>query len=147
MNEEQLKAKLIKTGSDYYKLVSSHDEHYRTLDKIIKALKSYNLNIKIIQRYNYKLDDIIWSDAVLTAGGDGTFLLAAAKITNSNKPVFGVNTDLGINKENLFFYFKRMCKHKNLFFSANSEGHLLLPAQQSKNFENTLKKILDGQFK
>jgi NAD+ kinase len=71
-----------------------HDEHYRSLDRILHTLHLNNIQTRIIQRNNYIQSDIDWSDAIFTAGGDGTFLLAAAKITDSSKPVVGLNTDL-----------------------------------------------------
>ncbi len=119
-----MKDKLTKSGSNYEMLLKNHDQHYRNLEKTIELLYSFKINVKVIQRFNYTLDDIQWSDAILTAGGDGTFLLAAAKINNSTKPLFGINTD-----------------------TEHSEGYLLLPHEQSKNFSVTLKKILNGQFK
>ena len=59
----------------------------------------------------------------MTAGGDGTFLSAAAKIYDCNKPLIGLNTDV-----------------------TSSEGHLLLPKEQSINFNQTLDKLLRGDF-
>ena len=38
-------------------------------------------------------DVVRWADAIITAGGDGTFLSAASKITDRNKPLIGLNTD------------------------------------------------------
>jgi NAD+ kinase len=76
-----LKEKLTKSGSNYELLPKNHDQHYRYLEKTIELLYSFKINVKVIQRFNYTLDDIQWSDAILTAGGDGTFLLAAAKLT------------------------------------------------------------------
>lgn len=34
-----------------------------------------------------------WADVIFTAGGDGTFLLAADKVRGQDKPVIGLNTD------------------------------------------------------
>lgn len=96
LNEQELKEKLTKSGSNYEMLLKSHDQHYRTLEKTLEKLSSYNINVKVIQRFNYTLDDIKWADAILTAGGDGTFLLAATKINNTTKPIFGINTDTGM---------------------------------------------------
>ena len=46
-----------------------------------------------MKRFDYCLDQIDWSDAILTAGGDGTFLMAASKVEGHSKPVIGINTD------------------------------------------------------
>ena len=60
----------------------------------MKAFKDNNIETRIVQRKTYSIDDIDWANCVVTAGGDGTFLLAAAKVTSSEKPVFGINTDV-----------------------------------------------------
>jgi NAD+ kinase len=93
LNEAELKRKLIENGSNYDKLLKHHDEHYKSLDRILNKLNANNIQTNVIQRHNYSKESIDWSDAVLTAGGDGTFLLAASKIIDSSKPVIGVNTD------------------------------------------------------
>ena len=49
--------------------------------------------MKVIKRLDYTLDQIEWADAILTAGGDGTFLMAASKVEGHSKPVIGINTD------------------------------------------------------
>ena len=134
---------MTKSGSNYDQLLQNHDNHYKTLEKLLDTLASYKINVRVIQRFNYTLNDVEWADAILTAGGDGTFLLAAAKV-DSKKPIFGINTDLSKNFifSNLsdLFLFKSM-------FQENSEGYLLLPQDQSKSYSETIKKILNGQFK
>jgi NAD+ kinase len=50
----------------------------------------------VTQRLNYTFDDIEWANCILTAGGDGTFLSAASKVYDNEKPVIGINTDIGI---------------------------------------------------
>ena len=34
-------------------------------------------------------EDARWADLIVTAGGDGTFLMAAGRVLNRNKPVVG----------------------------------------------------------
>lgn len=46
-----------------------------------------------MQRFDYTEDAVNWADAVMAAGGDGTFLLAASRIHQRDKPVIGINTD------------------------------------------------------
>lgn len=123
-NPSLLKEKLSVNGSNFDILLAHHEHHYRSLETILDAFKKHNINTRVTQRSNYSISDINWSDAVFTAGGDGTYLLAAAKIYNSNKPVIGINTDV-----------------------LHSEGYLLMPKNQSLNFNQTLEKILDGKFK
>lgn len=46
-----------------------------------------------MRRFDYNENVIAWADAIFSAGGDGTFLLAASKVKSSHKPVIGINTD------------------------------------------------------
>lgn len=46
-----------------------------------------------MQRFGYNESAISWADAIFSAGGDGTFLLAASRILSQDKPVIGINTD------------------------------------------------------
>jgi NAD+ kinase len=94
LNEIELKEKLTRKGSNFERLIEHHNTHMRSLEKIIKTLKDYRIDTRVTQRYNYTYDDINWSNCVLTAGGDGTFLMAAAKVNTQTKPVIGINTDV-----------------------------------------------------
>lgn len=86
--------KLKTKGSNFERLLEHHNTHYRSLERILKTLHEYNINTRVTQRNNYNNDDVSWANCILTAGGDGTFLLAAAKVTQNTKPVIGVNTDV-----------------------------------------------------
>lgn len=55
--------------------------------------RELGIEYKIVQRFDFDLDLINWADVVISAGGDGTFLSAASKIKNRNKPLIGINTD------------------------------------------------------
>ena len=66
LKEHDLKSKLIEAGSNYSQLLKHHDEHYRSLDRILNTLHLNNIQTKIIQRQNYLQSDIDWSDAILT---------------------------------------------------------------------------------
>ena len=61
---------------------------------MLKAFRENGLETRIVQRKSYTHDDINWSNCVFTAGGDGTFLMASAKINSNAKPVIGINTDV-----------------------------------------------------
>jgi len=123
LDDTRLKEEIKRTGSSFERLIKHHDKHYKSLEAIIQAFKERNLNTRVTQRFNYSLQDIQWADAIFTAGGDGTFLLAAAKITDCKKPLIGINTDC-----------------------SSSEGYLLLPTDYSNIFSKTLDKILKGEF-
>ena len=59
-------------------------------------------------------DTFEWADAILSAGGDGTFLSTASLIRNRNKPIIGINTDPTrfLFKLFLFIYFP-LIKNRN----------------------------------
>lgn len=47
----------------------------------------------LVNRYEYGAEAIDWADAIICAGGDGTFLLGASKLRDATKPIIGINTD------------------------------------------------------
>ena len=51
------------------------------------------INTKVIKRANYSSECLKGADLVLSAGGDGTFLLGASKIKSTQLPLIGINTD------------------------------------------------------
>lgn len=64
--------------------------------------------MKVVSREEYNDEALLWADAVFSAGGDGTFLIAAAKI-NDQRPVIGFNTDpLGFA-----FFLQNVCVFRN----------------------------------
>ena len=46
-----------------------------------------------MERFHLDRKVIDWADVIFTAGGDGTYLLAANKMVNNNKPLIGINSD------------------------------------------------------
>jgi NAD+ kinase len=52
------------------------------------------IEVRLVERFQYTPSLIKWADAIITAGGDGTYLLGASKIGTRDKPLLGVNTDL-----------------------------------------------------
>jgi NAD+ kinase len=55
--------------------------------------RKHGIEAKVVQRFDLDSELIDWADVVFTAGGDGTFLLAANKVRSHDKPVIGLNTD------------------------------------------------------
>ena len=47
----------------------------------------------VVRRFDYGTNVINWADAVITVGGDGTFLMAASKLEGHSKPIIGINAD------------------------------------------------------
>ena len=100
-----------------------HNVHKSAEERIIKSLEDRGVETRIVQRYDYTAEHPDWADVIVTAGGDGTFLLGAAKVLTREKPIFGINTD-----------------------PTRSEGHLCLPKHYSFNVEGAIDKILKGEF-
>ena len=51
------------------------------------------LDVRVVDRSQYDDDFVKWSDMIVPVGGDGTFLLAATKVSGRSKPVIGINSD------------------------------------------------------
>ena len=124
LSEEELKKHVIAKGSDYDALVQRHEEYYRSLEEFQEALVKKGIDYRLIHRYDYDPSFVNWADVIFTAGGDGTFLMAASKVGGRSKPVIGINTD-----------------------PIRSEGFLCLPKQFSKNMTSVLEKLMHGDFK
>ncbi|CAG2117699.1 unnamed protein product, partial [Medioppia subpectinata] len=124
LNEEQLIASLSSRGSDYQKLISHHNIHKQNRDHIIECLTASGIETKVVNRTEYNDNNIDWADVIITSGGDGTFLMAASKVNNRNKPLIGVNSD-----------------------PKRSVGHLCLPIRYSNDFGSALRLFSEGKFK
>lgn len=55
--------------------------------------RNHGIETEVVSRHQFTPDLIRWADVLFTAGGDGTYLLAASKVTDKNKPLIGINTD------------------------------------------------------
>lgn len=58
---------------------------------LLFVFRAYGINVRL-NHTNLDPKDAEWSDLIITAGGDGTFLKAAGMITNTNKAIVGVNS-------------------------------------------------------
>ncbi|CAI9725129.1 NAD kinase 2, mitochondrial-like [Octopus vulgaris] len=125
--EEQLIQSLRGKMSDYYGLLQRHNIHQRCVQNITKSLEDLGIETKVVQRFDFDSNLINWADIVISAGGDGTFLSAASKITNRDKAVIGINTD-----------------------PSRSEGYLCLPKIKTYNLKSmkaSFAKLLAGDFR
>lgn len=86
-------------------------------------MSAYNIEHQTVDRFNYNEDKIDWADVIITSGGDGTFLMAASKVSNRNKPIIGINSD-----------------------PTKSVGHLCLPGRYSENFSEVIERLLQGRY-
>lgn len=77
------------------------------------------IETRVIYRFDYSDPNIEWADAIVTTGGDGTFLLAASRILDRNKPLIGFNSD-----------------------PTRSKGQLCLPQKYSVEVQEAVDKLL-----
>ncbi|KAH9518443.1 NAD kinase 2, mitochondrial [Bulinus truncatus] len=125
MTDDEFKAYLDAKDSDYKGLLDRHKNHYAALDVIKRELLKANIETRVVHRFGLVQSVVDWADVVFTAGGDGTYLLAANKFVNTCKPLIGINTD-----------------------PDRSEGHLCLPKRDysATKFGHALKRLLTGNF-
>lgn len=60
---------------------------------VVIFFRNHGIETKVVSRHQFTPELIRWADVLFTAGGDGTYLLAASKVTDKNKPLIGINTD------------------------------------------------------
>ncbi|KAM6230665.1 NAD kinase 2, mitochondrial isoform 2-T2 [Porphyrio hochstetteri] len=124
LSEEDLKQLLALKGSNYAGLLERHRIHTKNVEHIVDSLRNEKIEVRLVKRREYNEDTVRWADAVISAGGDGTMLLAASKVFDKFKPVIGVNTD-----------------------PERSEGHLCLPVRYTHSFPEALQKLYCGEFR
>lgn len=122
--EKELAIVLQQRGSNYNNLLRRYEVHKTFEKRLVENMHALGIETKVVNRFNYCESDINWADIVFPAGGDGTFILAASKIMDKNKPVIGFNSD-----------------------PVRSVGHLCLPQKYSVNVKEALSKIVTGKFK
>ncbi|KAM9331018.1 NAD kinase 2, mitochondrial [Gastrophryne carolinensis] len=124
LSEEELKALLALKGSSYNGLLQRHNIHSENVEHIVQSLRKQGIEVQVVKRRDYDEATVRWADAIISAGGDGTMLLAASKVRDRFKPVIGVNTD-----------------------PERSEGHLCLPVRYTHSFPEALHKLYRGEFR
>ena len=97
-------------------------------DNIVRSLNKHDVDVTIVKAIHLKKEDLEGMDVVFTAGGDGTFLKAAA-FTDFGTPIIGVNTDPSMNQGSL------CCCHLDMTGDRN-------PA-----FEKMVRRLEKGKFK
>ncbi|ULU07584.1 hypothetical protein L5515_015070 [Caenorhabditis briggsae] len=123
-DDDQLASILKKRGSDYQRLLSKHKIHHSYLNTLQKELENAGIESRLVRRFGYTQEAVDWADAVFSAGGDGTFLMASSKVRTKHKPVIGINTD-----------------------PQGSEGYMCLMRKlPEENLSGALKKLFSGNF-
>lgn len=124
LSEQELKELLALKGSSYNGLLQRHNIHSENVEHIVESLRKEGIEVQVVKRRDYDEATVRWADAIISAGGDGTMLLAASKVLDRFKPVIGVNTD-----------------------PERSEGHLCLPVHYTHSFPDALHKLYRGEFR
>ncbi|XP_028175516.1 NAD kinase 2, mitochondrial [Ostrinia furnacalis] len=123
-SEAELEKILRKRGSDFDTMVSNHREQKAFEENVAKRLKEMGVKVEMASRLTYSDDLIKWCDVVVPCGGDGTFLLAASRVRDNNKPVIGFNS----------------APHKSV-------GRLCLPTWCSNDVKGALHALKEGRFR
>ncbi|XP_029434636.1 NAD kinase 2, mitochondrial isoform X1 [Rhinatrema bivittatum] len=129
LSEQDLKELLALKGSSYNGLLERHNIHSKNVEHIVHSLRKEGIDVQLVKRREYDEETVRWADAIISAGGDGTMLLAASKVLDRSKPVIGINTDP-----------ERNCLMR-------SEGHLCLPVRYTYAFPEALQKLYRGEFR
>ncbi|XP_073537787.1 NAD kinase 2, mitochondrial isoform X2 [Phyllobates terribilis] len=124
LSEDELRELLALKGSSYNGLLQRHNIHSENVEHVVQSLRNEGIDVRVVRRRDYNEETVRWADAVISAGGDGTMLLAASKVLDKSKPVIGVNTD-----------------------PERSEGHLCLPVRYTRSFPEALHKLYRGEFR
>ncbi|KAK3849450.1 hypothetical protein Pcinc_043800 [Petrolisthes cinctipes] len=124
LTERQLEKSLRDRGSDYNILLYHHYIHKGVENTVNSVFTAAGIETRVVYRFDYSDPNIEWADAIVTTGGDGTFLLAASKMLDRNKPLIGFNSD-----------------------PTRSKGQLCLPQKYSVDVKEAVEKLLKGKFR
>lgn len=124
LTERQLEKCLRMRGSDYNILLYHHYIHKGVENTVNSVFTAAGIETRVVYRFDYSDPNIEWADAIVTTGGDGTYLLAASRILDRNKPLIGFNSD-----------------------PTRSKGQLCLPQKYSVDVKEAVEKLLKGKFR
>lgn len=124
LSECELERVLRKRGSDYDSMLKIHKQQKAFEENVAKSLRDMGLKVEMASRLTYNDDIINWCDVVVPCGGDGTFLLAASRVRDANKPVIGFNSS-----------------------PQKSVGRLCLPTWCSNDVKGAFQAIKEGRFR
>ncbi|KAM3955973.1 LOW QUALITY PROTEIN: NAD kinase 2, mitochondrial [Aphomia sociella] len=123
ITDDELERILRKRGSDYDAMLQSHKEQKAFEEGVAKSMRDIGLKVEMASRLTYNEELINWCDVVVPCGGDGTFLLAASRVRDANKPVIGFN------------------------IPRRSVGRLCLPTWCSNDVKGAFQALKEGKFK
>ncbi|KAJ1347994.1 hypothetical protein KIN20_003200 [Parelaphostrongylus tenuis] len=88
---EQLIEYLRSKGHEVDSMIENDRKQKAAVAEILSRLRNANIMTQLVDRQSLN-EAIAWADLVVSAGGDGTFLTAAAAVADRT-PVIGINTD------------------------------------------------------
>ncbi|XP_041988080.1 NAD kinase 2, mitochondrial [Aricia agestis] len=124
ISDGELEKVLRMRGSDYEAMIATHREQKAFEEGVASSLKNMGIEVEMASRLTYNDELIDWCDLVVPCGGDGTFLLAASRVRDANKPVIGFNS----------------APHKSI-------GRLCLPTWCSNDVKGALQALKEGRFR
>ncbi|XP_053621168.1 NAD kinase 2, mitochondrial [Plodia interpunctella] len=124
ISDTELERIIRKRGSDFEAMKQTHNEQKAFEEGVARSLKDMGLQVEMASRLTYNEELINWCDVVVPCGGDGTFLLAASRVRDANKPVIGFNS----------------APHKSV-------GRLCLPTWCSNDVKGALHALKEGRFR
>lgn len=124
ISDAELEAVLRKRGSDFDAMLQNHREQKAFEQSVARSLREMGRKVEMASRLTYNEDLIKWCDVVVPCGGDGTFLLAASRVRDANKPVIGFNSA-----------------------PRRSVGRLCLPTWCSNDVKGALHALKEGRFR
>lgn len=122
IEDQRFLKELIKRHANIEELKRRHSQQAAYVKSICDELKSHDIGFRVVNRHNYTAELVGWSDLVISAGGDGTFLTAAKKVRRV--PVIGINTD-----------------------PVGSEGHLCLTGKARRPAAEVIRQFLNNEFR
>ncbi|VDM62257.1 unnamed protein product [Angiostrongylus costaricensis] len=82
---------LRRKGHEVDSMIENDQKQKAAVAEILSRLRDANITTQLVDRQSLG-EAIPWADLVVSAGGDGTFLTAAAAVAD-HTPVVGINTD------------------------------------------------------
>ncbi|KJH45459.1 NAD(+)/NADH kinase [Dictyocaulus viviparus] len=107
-------------GHEIEEIIESDRKQKAAVAEILTRLQDANIMTQLVERQSLS-DAVAWADLVISAGGDGTFLTAAAAVADRT-PVIGINTD-----------------------PVGSEGHLCIGGKNPPH--DLFQRLVEGKFR
>ncbi|CAL7944826.1 unnamed protein product [Xylocopa violacea] len=123
LSEDQILSKIKEIGQDSEEIFAEHQRQIVCEQNLAAVLKKLDISFRITKRIREATKCTKWADLVIPIGGDGTFLLASKLITDSRKPVFGINPNAS--------------RESNIF---------ALPSKYGTDIESVFEKLRAGEY-